>query len=382
MPPLALDPPQTRLWARVVPDARVAVRRWHVSPWVDAAAYHWSWLLALVPVALIGGPPEAWWGVFLAVLAVNFGHRVLTLPYVYLDRQVFASQPMKFVVVPGLLATLCVAGPFIETSGPLGKGAFAACAGVAAAWNIWHVLMQKYGILRMYAAKSEVPVEARAPAWHDRLLVFAWLPLLPFLLAPHVRGPVERFFRSGRGYMPAALDALEAARPVALPLGAAVVVVAVALWVRGEWRACRLSNPARLGMAAGTTALNACFLWLDPVMVYLAWGTTHAIEYTTFVWAFQRKRYREPLPHRPLNQRLLRWPWLYYAFFTVGLGALYVVLKYWDRTFFPGTPQPTLLGFSAWRWIASFAVFQSMMHFWFDGFLWKMRVEATRDTVA
>jgi hypothetical protein len=135
-------------------------------------------------------------------------------------------------------------------------------------------------------------------------------------------------------------------------------------------------------MALGTTALNACFLWLDPVMVYLAWGATHAIEYTTFVWAFQRKRYREPLPHRPLNQRLLRWPLLYYAFFTLGLGALYVVLKYWERTFFPGTPQPTFLGFSAWRWIASFAVFQSMMHFWFDGFLWKMRVEATRDTVA
>jgi hypothetical protein len=369
-------------WSRLVPAPGESVRLWHIGPFVDPVAYHWSWLFAFLPVALIGGPPEAWWPIFLAVLAVNFGHRVLTLPYVYLDTEVFRSNPLKFLVLPGILMALFVAGPFLESAGSVGKNVFGAFAGFAAAWNVWHVLMQKYGILRLYAAKSEVPVESRAPGWVDRLLVFAWMPLLPFLLAPHIREPVHRFFRSGRSFMPDVIDALEAARPVALPVGVGFVAFALVLWLRAEWRASRLRNPARLGMAAGLTALNACFLFFDPVKVYLGWGATHAIEYTTFVWAFQRKRYRTPLPHRPLIQRLLRFPWFYYGFFLFGLGGVYVVLKYWERTFFPGTPPPTLFGFSAWRWIASFAVFQSMMHFWFDGFLWKMRVESTRNMVA
>ena len=44
-PIVAAEPP----WYRIpAPDTPVA--GWHVSPFVDAAAYHWSWVWVLLPV--------------------------------------------------------------------------------------------------------------------------------------------------------------------------------------------------------------------------------------------------------------------------------------------------------------------------------------------
>lgn len=249
---------------------------WHVSPLVDVLAYHFSWLWILVPLLIIGkeGAP-GWFAVWAVGMTLGFTHRHFTMPYVYLDRQVFLQHWPRFVVVPawlfaGFLATplgwswkvpegffgpadalalaaMSTAGahawwldrhghafakpallpgallPFVPLIGALigaqahaavtalvlvgsvaavaaqsrdaGRGptatlgvaslgalalvatalpspshaAFAfklvisAVAVFSGAWNVWHVYMQKFGILRMYAAKSQVPPETRPP---------------------------------------------------------------------------------------------------------------------------------------------------------------------------------------------------------------------------
>lgn len=351
---------------------------WHVGPLVDAVAYHWSWLLALLPVLLIGGPETHWWPILVFVLGVNFSHRLLTLPYVYFDSAVFRTHPWRFTIFP-LLMVLCIAlCPWIEGQGPAGRTVIGACAGVSAAWNLWHVLMQKYGILRMYAAKSGLPPEHRTPGWVDRLLIFAPLPLLIAWVGPENRAAVSRYFKSGRDFMPQFIDALVALRPALLGLGSALFLAAIVLFVRAEWRSHRLTSRPRLGMALGTTLLACTFLVVDPIKAYLAYGLSHALEYTVFVWAYLRKRYHAPLPHRPLLGRLLRRPALFYGAVLLGLGAFYVLSKWWTKYFFPGAPEPMWAGTPAYRWIFYIAIFQSMTHFYFDGFLWKMRVPETR----
>ena len=86
------------------------------------------------------------------------------------------------------------------------------------------------------------------------------------------------------------------------------VVVAIAIWIVSEWRANRMRNMPRLWMFIGQNVLAVSFLMFNPVKAYLAFAFSHAVEYMIFVWAFQRRRYDKPLPHKPLLQRVLRHP--------------------------------------------------------------------------
>ncbi|MEZ4466316.1 MAG: hypothetical protein R3F43_18145 [bacterium] len=266
----------------------------------------------------------AWF--LLIILGVNFSHRHLTLPYVYLDREVFKRFPWKFTVFPGVMLVLFALSPWAWKHH---RGWVEGAATIAGTWNVWHVYMQKYGILRMYAAKSGVEPARRAPGWVDRLLIFGWLPLLITWGGPHHRAAVDRNYRSGRRVLTPLLDWLEVHQGWLVPLAIAVLVAALGLWLRAEWRASRLKNPARLLMAGGTTALSGSFLFFDPFKVALAFAFSHAREYTVFVWAFQRRHYREQPAHRPLLGQLLRFP--FYVAVIGGCAALYIVLRYWGK---------------------------------------------------
>lgn len=246
---------------------------------------------------------------------------------------------------------------------------------VAGAWNIWHVYMQKYGILRMYNAKSGNP--SKVPGWVDRGLIFGWLPFYFIWLGTTARDVLMTSFGRGRATLTPIVDAMEVLKPWLLVPTVAVIVFTVGTFAFYEWRINRFQNAPRLLMALGTTLLSSTFLFLHPLKAYLAYAFSHGIEYMVFVWAYQRRRYADPLPHDPLLGRLLRRPLLAYAVFTLGLGALFIVLKYWGRSIFPDALQPHFIGLPTWEWIRYWTIFQSMLHFYFDGFLWKMRAPTT-----
>jgi hypothetical protein len=125
-------------------------------------------------------------------------------------------------------------------------------------------------------------------------------------------------------------------------------------------------------MAAGLTLLAASFLVASPFKCYIAYGFSHAVEYVVFVWAFQRRRYARPLSPQPLLQRLLRHGALLYGAFIAAIAAAYLWSNYavgfgWIER------QPELFGLRTTMIIYLWAIWHSMAHFYFDGFLWKMR---------
>ncbi|MBO6940258.1 MAG: hypothetical protein JJ863_35120 [Deltaproteobacteria bacterium] len=265
------------------------------------------------------------------------------------------------------------------------RGVIAFVAVVAGLWNIWHVYMQKYGILRLYQAKARPLREERGaadvPGWVDRLMLFAWMPLYLFALVGEYRGEVFQLFPQGRATLGPLFDVVASIAPVGLPVSIALVVVAVGLFVHHERRAHGFRSRARLVMAIGTLGLASTFLFVHPLKAYLAFAFSHALEYMVFVWAYQRRRYREPLPHRPLIERALRFPWLAYVLSALALGALFLYWKYWGRWIVVDADQPRLFGWRAMEWVGYWTIFQSMVHFYFDGFLWKMRLPAVRATI-
>ncbi len=249
----------------------------------------------------------------------------------------------------------------------------------AGAWNIWHVYMQKYGILRLYNAKSGQA--AKVPGWVDRLLIWAWLPLYSFRIGVDYRQTLDDLFPGGRQTLGPLLDALAIIQPYAKVPALALVGAAIGTFLFYEHRANGLRNAPRLVMAGGTTLLASTFLLVHPLKAYLAFAFSHAVEYMVFVWAFQRRRYQEPLPHRPLIERFLRFPITAYVLSALSLAALFVYFKYFGRYLFPGQARPRAFGFSTLELVGYWTVYQSMVHFYFDGFLWKMRHASTRATI-
>ena len=483
-----------------IPAADAPVAEWHIAPAVDAAAYHWSWLLFFAPLWFAG--PKHWAdyvGIWMIGSTVSFVHRHLTMPYVYGDADVFSRHEARFTVVPVFLVTGFVLTPammrwvvperyFTVTDGltallavavaayalredrrgfawsgraqiamaaamlaggaaigagwvgrahvgaaaiaAAGLGAlgvalgvergradpgtadrfvpavalgglavaalatatapsgvfptvpfkfrhvFAGIATFAAIWNIWHVYMQKFGILRMYSAKSPVPPEARTPAWADRWLVFGWVPLYFVWFGRNGRAELAQHAKSIEQYVDPIADVMDLVFPVVFPIATALVVASLAAWTWQEWRASRLSSLPRLSMMLGTTGLAAAVL-IAPVKGYMAFGFSHAVEYIVFVWAFQRRRYAHPLAHDPWIGRALRHPWLaYFAFFALVGGASYAFefgayLEWFDKSFRPLDTSPG-------AWLFYWTVWHSLAHFWYDGFLWKMRLSTVR----
>ena len=129
-------------------------------------------------------------------------------------------------------------------------------------------------------------------------------------------------------------------------------------------------------MALGTTALWAGFVWFDPIKVYLAFAFSHGLEYMVFVWAFQRRRYAEHLDPQPMMGRILEHPWIAYPAYTLALGGLYVLLHEWEPFDFWQVPHVRVATIKLGQWVFFWGVFQSLLHFYYDGFLWKTRDSA------
>jgi hypothetical protein len=321
--------------------------------------------------------PEQQAVMLLVVVGLTFAHRHYTLPYVYMDREIFDRHPRRFSVFPAAMFVGFLASPFLwQTSARILVAGVVFAAGT---WNIWHVYAQKFGILRLYAAKSESRLEI--PRWVDRLLLFAWVPLYLVWLGPEYRAQVFFAFPTVKDITLPLIDALMGIQKPLLIPAAILPITSIALFLHHERRSTRLRNAPRLMMALGTTLLSASFLVFDPIHVFMAFAFSHAVEYMVFVWAFQRRRYARKLSHDPPLGRLLQRPWLVYGAFTTALVLPYLLIRFYGAIIVPQATSPLLLGTTIERWGFYWSVWQSLVHFYYDGFLWRMRLPVVRASI-
>lgn len=379
-----------------VPPASERVAEWQVGPAVDMAAYHFSWVWMLVPLLALGdGYPMDYAPLLALALVLGFVHRHATLPGVYLDREVFSRHPLRFTLVPALLIAALLMSPRLIRDGiPAGllypggwpgeaipgSVAFGAVLFVAGTWNVWHVYMQKFGILRIYAAKAGA---APAPAWIDRGLVLGWVPLIVLHLGTGYADLALERFSAARTQLSPLIAGLAAWQELLWPLASGLAAASVMLFFSTEWNRQRWRNGPRLSMGIGTVGLSASFLIFDPIKVYIAFGFSHAVEYLVFVWAFERRRHHTPRPHRPLLGRILAWSSLAHPAFYLSLAALYLLTKSWAHYGFEIWSLPTwvIAGTQITVWMRLWAVYQSLQHFYYDGFLWKRREPGFHESI-
>jgi hypothetical protein len=353
-----------------------AAGTWHVSPPVDVSAYAFSWLFFLVP-ALVFTKADTGFFVFLIVAGVlTEAHRHLSLPYVFGDKEVLRVYPLRFVALPVALLLLFMCAPFLAAAEWTVAGVrpgvvLNTIATFGFLWNIWHVFAQKYGILRMYDAKAGDG--KRVDGAVDRWLVFAWVPLYFTWVGPTQAAMFRKQLSRGGALLEGALSVFTAAMPVAVPLAVVALVAAHVVWLVHEHRAHRLRNRPRLVMAAGTTLLGSTFVAFDYRLAFGAFAFSHAVEYIVFLAAYMKKKYANPLPHDPWLGRVLKRPKLAYAVFFIGLGLLFTWAARWGGSIAPDAARPMFLGHRLATWLFWWMLFQSLLHFYWDGFLWKMR---------
>jgi hypothetical protein len=241
--------------------------------------------------------------------------------------------------------------------------------------------MQKFGILRLYLAKDPTPAQRKPPAWVDKYFLLCWFPLYFSYLGPAYK---EIIFRDGRDverYTSVIIAFMERYQHWFLVPSVLVAAGGVGLWLLREWRAHRFENHARLSAAIGTLLISTALLWADPVKAYIAFAFSHAAEYMVFVWAYQRRLYSRPRPEPCLMQRLVRYPSAWYLGFIAFFAGAGIVQLMWGELIMTQAKPIAFLGMAGGKWFFYYAVYESLVHFHMDTFLWKMRRPEVRANI-
>ncbi|RYE92648.1 MAG: hypothetical protein EOO75_06200 [Myxococcales bacterium] len=220
-------------------------------------------------------------------------------------------------------------------------------------WNVWHVLQQRYGILRAYGVKARGGLESPRAGGRDRGLVWA-LALLTAALTLLLRGDSMGLHPRAQALWRAVGPLLDrGGRWALIAIGAAAAGL-IGRWAVAEVAATPSARAPRLLFVASTVALCGVFVVHGPVVGYLCFGAAHAIEYLAFVHHVGEGRHRAGA--RPgLAARFLRRPQQGALLLVGGLGLAYVLL------------QP-LSGADLY---VTYYVATSLLHYLYDGWIWR-----------
>lgn len=336
------------------------------SGWLKSAPFDallaFGWLpfwLWIGTTPLVGPPSDAAWRpafhlAALVALSVNFVHRHFVYFLFFGDEAQRRRHPRALWLAP-LVALVVVAGA--RTGKELGaRAAWDAVLLVLGAWNIWHVLLQRHGIARAYAAKAGGGLDARAHGRRDLALVFS----LTALTAAAVMVFRQDTFTGAakRAWRAIPFLAEHPQRQWALLGATAIIAVTIfALWARHEVQAApRCSRAPRLLLWTSTAALLIVFVLHGPVVGYIVFGFAHSLEYVLFVHLYSRRRVDGPAgATTPVGVRAL------------GRPALLMVLSAALLLLFAGARQ-------VWT-VPLFVVYYtttSFLHYFYDGIVWKM----------
>jgi hypothetical protein len=317
---------------------------WIHGPGADAAlAFSW------VPFAIAAHSTEAAGGaslraLFGGVMFISFVHQPLTFPLVYASPWRLASHRRLFVWFP-LLAIVAIAMA-VQVSLTL-------VAVVGGIWNAEHILMQRYGITRLYGR------QAGDDQGHlERWMLVSWflIPLLWTAATGNLQPVLDRI-SSGSVDAEAAsvLARMSAEATVALT---AVVLASACLtvrWILNERRLATGPNRGKLLYLLSTAGLFGLAV-VDPIAAVVGFVAAHSIEYFVLV----SRSVGSERQHAGLLGRIARRPHGRSAFF----GGYVVAATVAFFLLYRASPPPVLL-----MGILTIGA----VHFFYDAFIWKLR---------
>ncbi|MBS0240870.1 MAG: hypothetical protein JSS20_01750 [Proteobacteria bacterium] len=323
------------------------------GPMFDALLFWGSPLLAFIAVSAAIMVAQHFPGpvglsftnlVLLASAVLTYAHLIAVAPRAYLNRQVFETHRLKLTIVPPLLLLALVSSSTVLVLATV----------IAVFWDIYHSAAQNFGIGRIYDAKA---------GNNSETLRSVDLGLNWFLyVGPLVSGAslmwhfefMEAFSTtslSGLATLPGVISHGTWMFKVAGVVGWSLAI-AYSAWRYREAAKAGYKLPAHKAVLLITTGLVSLLAWgfSSPIVAIASINIYHALQYFGMVWLKEGNRMADALG--PLRRYAL----------PIFLGGCALV----------GFTNNYLKDINAGVLLAPF-VACSLLHFWFDGFVWSVR---------
>jgi len=287
------------------------------------------------------------------------GHHLPGMMRAYGDRFLFERFKSRFLLTPLVLVGICVLFALRDLN---------ALVLIAYVWGVWHGLMQTYGFMRIYDAKvgSVTSVTARL----DSAICIAWF-VAAVLVSPTRMAKVLTDYYQAGGVVVAPV-VVRTTIAIWLAATAAITLAWLTHLVLGRLRG-TTQSPAKLLLVVTSVG----FWWYSNVAVsnmlvgIALFEIFHDVQYLTIVWIFNLARVdRNPGVGR-FTRFLFRRSW--------GLAGLYVglVAAYGSINLLPTVvSSPTTV-----RTLTGLLTASALLHFYYDGFIWKVRDPSTRESL-
>ena len=300
----------------------------------------------------------------IALFVASFGalgHHLPGMIRAYGDRALFERFKLRFIVAPLFLAAVCVTFTVSDLS---------AIVLAVYAWGVWHGMMQTYGFLRIYDAK--VKSFAKLTSKLDWWLCATWFGSAVLLSETRMANVLGTFYRAGGPQIPPAVVA--GARTAAL--GALVLVTTLfVLNTLRQWKAGSPPSPIKLLLMVTSFG----FWWYSNVLVgnmlvgIALFEIFHDVQYLSIVWLYNQKRANSAGDQLSSFARFLFRRSGALAGLYVGLVFAYGSLNYVAQ----GLGELETLK----RVLMGLLLASALLHFYYDGFIWKVREKSTRESL-
>jgi len=354
----AFSRPQT-----VPPVPAVLAKRnlWILNSWRDLILYVGTPVL-LIPLFAVAQTRWSTQEIYLFVAAFGaLGHHLPGMIRAYGDRALFERFKWRFIIAPIFLLVVCVGFYFwdIKTN-PVVMIVFL--------WGVWHGMMQTYGFGRIYDAKigSFAAVTRRL----DFATCAIWFAAGVILSPARMTDTLEGLYGCGLPFIsPAGIDALQQTFLVA-------AIAVVILWVGNYvwmWTAGTRQNPVKVALFVSSIA----FWWycnngVANILAGIAlFEVFHDVQYLSIVWIYNRNRVEKDRSIGGFMRFIFRRSGSLMGLY-VGLVLAYGSIGYLNSYIGMDTVTRVLTGIVA----AS-----GLLHFYYDGFIWKVREKSTRQSL-
>ncbi|MFN2541246.1 MAG: tetratricopeptide repeat protein [Chthoniobacterales bacterium] len=332
---------------------------WILSSWRDLILYVGTPLL-LVPVFALAQARWSAQDIYIFVAAFGaMGHHLPGMIRAYGDRALFERFRWRFIFAPIFLVATCVAFYWWDLKGIILVVFF---------WGVWHGMMQTYGFCRIYDAKTG------SFAGLTRRLDFAtcalWFAAAVLLSPQRMTDTLEAFYASGGPFISPAL--LRMAQQTLLFVAVAVSILFLINFARLLGQGNRL-NPVKLALLVTSIA----FWWycnngVTNILAGIAlFEVFHDVQYLSLVWIYNRNRVEKDSTIGGFMRFVFRRSGSLVGLY-IGLVFAYGSLAYFNSRLEIETIKRMLTGVVA----AS-----SLLHFYYDGFIWKVREKSTRESL-
>jgi len=281
----------------------------------------------------------------------SHAHAVAVFFRSHANQTIFVQHRFAFVGVPILLVIGLMASDWVMVSALV----------LAPFWAVYHIGMQNFGLCRIYDARWGNPPEMGR---HWDYWLHQVINIGPFLVGLSLLPHLQSFglFRDVGWQAPAEwLQAYRSIDGIFSELFIVAGALFLAFYVYAYWRFTKQGYrlcPQKIALLVTTAAVSiAAWGFLTAWKAVFVMNFFHGLQYFALVWCVEKKNMRRVAR---LDDVALGTPLLLLAFGAITL-LLALVFQVWGRNY------------TALRWLAALGLTVSLMHYWYDGFVWSVR---------